>query len=94
MIGLATSPTEGLWISVWTVGLFRLQNGALRICRGGAQASASFPVVVFCWIPKGRCGLAWATGVVMRRHEGKWTEFNRTNGLPLVTLAASRRGAR
>jgi PAS domain S-box-containing protein len=81
VIALSPSPTEGLWISVWTVGLFRLQNGRCESVEAAPKSRNLFPWS-FLLDTQGALWIGMGNGVVMRRQEGKWTEFNRTNGLP------------
>ena len=91
VIALSPSPTEGLWVSVWTVGLFRLQNGHCEFVEVAPKPRQLFPWS-FLLDTQGALWIGMGNGVVMRRHDGQWTEFNRTNGLPLSYVGCLTQG--
>ena len=77
---LAVSPTDGLWVSVEAVGLFRRHDGRCeRIKLPTSKSSHPSSLLVDA------DGEVWAglgNGMVLRRREGAWIEHNESHGVP------------
>jgi signal transduction histidine kinase/ligand-binding sensor domain-containing protein len=81
VIAMAVSPTEGLWLSVPEAGLFRCQDGRCELVEPTAKERALFPSS-YLVDAEGAVWIGMGNGVVLRRHGGKWQEFNTEQGVP------------
>ncbi len=78
---LAASPREGLWVSAESIGLFRFYEGRCeRVALPPPCADRHPPSLLVD--AEGDVWAGMGDGIVLRRHNGVWIEFNESHGLP------------
>ena len=79
--GIAVSPADGVWFNQEGAGLFHYQGGRCEEVEPAAKSRRLYPSSLLV-DAAGALWLGMGNGVVLRRHEGGWREFNSADGVP------------